>query len=371
MSIIISILGAIFAFFIVVLVHEYGHFLVARWMGIKVLRFAIGFGKPVFAYRAKSGVEYAVGFLPLGGYVKMQDAFSESDPDVSNTTGSSGVAFEKKSVWARALVVIAGPLFNLMLATFIFMIIYSAGITYIKPVIGKVAPHSIAAYAHLKKGDEIIQVGNWKTKSWASVVMQLIMHVGDTKSLPMVVLSQRPHHARTHYLNVRHWKFDPAKPDLLQSIGITSYFPENQKARHHIVVTEKHIGFFAILPAIQQVKRWVVFHFVVIKQMIVGHISLKALSGPIGVFSMAGSASLSGMIIYLQFIAFISIVLGVINILPIPALDGGHLLFCVIESVIRRPLSPRVQLLLTNIGVIFLVTLMVYATINDVIRVVY
>ncbi|PIZ03859.1 MAG: RIP metalloprotease RseP [Gammaproteobacteria bacterium CG_4_10_14_0_8_um_filter_38_16] len=450
MSILISILGAVFAFFLVVLVHEYGHFIVARWMGIKVLRFSIGFGRPLFLHRAKSGVEYAIGFLPLGGYVKMQDAFSPEDESV----GSKGVAFEKKSVWVRAAVVVAGPLANIILAMLFFTVIYIIGVTHLKPIVSSVMPNSIAARAHLNSNDEIIQAGSWQTRDWTDVVMQLIMHVGDKKPLMIMASSLKTHRKSIYALALQHWKFNPAKPDILSSIGIKPYFPiipavvgsilphspaqkstlrlndrvlridhhwvaswqslvqwvakhPNQRVLltvlrdHHKINLFVKIGarkknkkltgylgvapktpvisnllktqqqysvFKAGFPAFEQTKRWVIFHFVIIKQMLLGHISLKALSGPISIFETAGSASLAGITAYLQFIAFISVVLGVINILPIPALDGGHLLFCVIEGVTRRPIPMRLQVLLINLGVIFLVTLMVYATMNDFIR---
>src|SRR3990167_7829130 len=136
MSSLIAIIGAISAFFIVVVVHEYGHFIVARWVGVKVLRFSIGFGKPIFKHRAKSGVEYVIGFLPLGGYVKMQDAFSQDE----NLPGSVGDAFESKSLWARMAVVLAGPIANLLLAFFIFMAVFTIGVTQLKPIVGEVTP---------------------------------------------------------------------------------------------------------------------------------------------------------------------------------------------------------------------------------------
>lgn len=449
MSSLIAIFGSIFAFFIVVVVHEFGHYIVARWMGIKVLRFSIGFGKPIWSRIAKSGVEYVIGFLPLGGYVKMQDAFSAPENKKKNA-GSAGDAFESKSLFARTAVVLAGPFTNIILAIFIFTIIYAIGITQIKPIISDVKSNTIASQAQLKNGDEIIQAGNWITHDWQAVTMELIAHMGDQKQLPIVVLPKNSQTPVTKYLSLQHWQLDPIKPDLFKSLGFTPFSPKivpqifsiapnspasksdlrvgdlivsvnkiptdswqklviqienhmNQSVlitvqRNQIIhtvrvtVSEKnHHGFlgispkptkipsalqykqqysllYAIGPAITETHRWIRFQFVVLKQILTGKISLKTMGGPVSIFQTAGMASLMGLITYLQFIAFVSVVLGVLNILPIPALDGGHLIFFIVEAVIQRPIPLRIQVLLINIGVALLLTLMLYATSNDLLR---
>ncbi|OGT43756.1 MAG: RIP metalloprotease RseP [Gammaproteobacteria bacterium RIFCSPHIGHO2_12_FULL_40_19] len=449
MSPLIALIGSIFAFFIVVVIHEYGHFIVARFVGIKVLRFSIGFGKPIFKYRAKSGVEYVVGFLPFGGYVKMQDAMSAQDPSQSHL-GSAGDPFESKSLLARMAVVLAGPIANLILATVIFAIVFMIGITQIKPIIGDVKPDSIASKAGLQSGDQIIQMGRWKTNDWQHVVMFLITHMGDKQEIPIVLLPRNTQTPITRTIHLQHWQFDPLKPDLLSSLGFTPYVPnippiiasilpdspasksdlrENDhilEINHSPVLSwqalvkwvEKHpnqsaivtirrnnilkripiqigekdkMGFLGIhpksikipesmqikeqypwyltgKPSVKLTEQWVIFHLVVIKQMLLGRISLKTLGGPVSIFQTAGMASLEGLTTYLQFIALISVVLGVLNLLPIPALDGGHFMFFVIEGVMRKSIPMRIQVLLINIGIILLLTMMVYATVNDLTR---
>lgn len=453
MSTFIAIFGAIFAFFVVVVMHEYGHFIVARWIGIKVLRFSIGFGKPLFSHRAKSGVEYVIGYLPLGGYVKMQDAFSQENT-AENNMGSTGTAFEKKSVLARIAVVIAGPFANLILAAFLFFIVNIIGVTNLKPIIGTVLPNSIAARAQLKSRDHITQINHWKIQSWQDVAIALLENRGEKAAAAITVLSQKTQQLSTHFVDLQNWQFDPVKPDLLTSFGVTPLLPPippiiaaiipnapaaksalqvedrivsinhqpiatwemgvnrierhpNQTVRMTIQrgsqlkilsvqlgerqLNGKTVGFLGVepkwqkipgnlqihtqyswyaagLPALETVAHWVVFHLIVVKQLVLGKMSLKSLSGPVAIFQTAGSASLAGLTNYLQFIALISIVLGVLNLMPIPALDGGHLLFCLIEGVIRRPIPLRLQLLLINLGMILLISLMVYATSNDLIR---
>src|SRR3989338_4712821 len=425
MSAIIAILGAVFAFFIVVLVHEAGHFVVARCCGIKVLRFSIGFGKSLFSHRAKSGVEYTIGMLPLGGYVKMQDAYSDT---LNPSEGSSGVAFEKTSVFTRIAVALAGPLANFLLAILVFAIIFTVGIHRLKPIVGRVLPHSVAAQAGIQAGDE--------------------------DELPLTVISRSLATPTTRFLDMQGWEFDPARPDLLGSIGMLPFFPtvsaklavvlsnspaakaglqpgdvvlrvNNQPASDwqtlvaqlqphpnqivnltirrngnnqtlSVLMGEQKQGgrlsgylgvepnvppipaslenhqqypwYLAIQPATEEVWRWTYFQLVVVKKLFEGKLSMQMLGGPVSIFQSAGSASLAGLIAYLQFIALISVILGAFNLFPIPALDGGQILFCLIESVIGRPLPERAHIALTNFGIIILVILMCYATSNDLLR---
>ncbi|OGT25885.1 MAG: RIP metalloprotease RseP [Gammaproteobacteria bacterium RIFCSPLOWO2_02_FULL_42_14] len=451
MSAIIAILGAVFAFFIVVLVHEAGHFVVARCCGIKVLRFSIGFGKSLFSHRAKSGVEYTIGMLPLGGYVKMQDAYSDT---LNPSEGSSGVAFEKTSVFTRIAVALAGPLANFLLAILVFAIIFTVGIHRLKPIVGRVLPHSVAAQAGIQPGDQVIRIRETATPDWQSVILSLIIHAGDEDELPLTVISRSLATPTTRFLDMQGWEFDPARPDLLGSIGMLPFFPTvsaklavvlsnspaakaglqpgdvvlrvnnqpvsdwqtlvaqlqphpnqivnltirrngNNQTLSVLMGEQKQGGrlsgylgvepnvppipaslenhqqypwYLAIQPATEEVWRWTYFQLVVVKKLFEGKLSMQMLGGPVSIFQSAGSASLAGLIAYLQFIALISVILGVFNLFPIPALDGGQILFCLIESVIGRPLPERAQIALTNFGIIILVILMCYATSNDLLR---
>ena len=446
MSSLIAIFGAIFAFFIVVVVHEFGHFIVARWVGIKVIRFAIGFGKPILTYRGKSGVEYAIGYLPLGGYVKMQDAFSEPEENV----GSSGTAYESKSVLARMAVVLAGPIANFILAWLIFCVVFCIGVSHIKPIVGAVSVNSVAEKAGLRSGDQIVKIQTWSVQNWQQVVMSFIENVGDRQDVSMTVMRGNPAEPIAVQLDLQHWQFDPMKPDLLASVGLTPFFPRippvvawvvphspaekggllagdvitavdqqpitdwqtfvkwiekhpsqtvlvhlqrNGVAKTLSVVTgeKNQMGFLGVqsqplaIPdslksterypwyatptiALTEIARWGHFQLVVLKQMITGHISPKAMGGPVSIFQTAGAASLQGLVVYLQFIALISVVLGVLNLLPIPGLDGGHFVFCLIEGLTGKPLPLRVQIMLINMGMLMLILLMLYATTNDIAR---
>lgn len=449
MDIAISIIGAILVIFVVILIHELGHFAVAKWSGVTVERFSIGFGRPIWLHRAKSGTEYALGILPFGGYVKM---LGEGDTDVPLADASG--AYNRKSVWTRMAIVLAGPFMNFLLAVFMFWIIFMLGITTIKPVVGQVIPNSVAATAGMKSGDAIVKVGRIHTRSWQRIVMSLIGHVGSHRDLSMTVQPPQSEQLKTLQLDLRQWQLDPVKPDFLTSLGIKPFrpdypaiiakvFPKSAAARagmrvgDHIVafdgqpvkdmmalvervksqpgrkatvtvvrngkrlvlsavvgkreVEGKQIGFLGFLAkppkwpkgmvermqyspigafgvASREVATLTWFHVIVLRKMFVGDISVRTLGGPITIFHSAGKASHGGWRVYLGFIAFISIALGFINLLPIPGLDGGHFVFYVIEAVTRRPVPERIQSWAIKIGIVLLIMLMIFATMNDVLR---
>lgn len=448
---VISVVGAIFAFFIVVIVHESGHFFVARLLGVKVMQFSIGFGKAIYSRTGKSGVLYAIRLLPLGGYVQMADgALSAEDLEKK---GSAGAPFHTRPLLVRIAVVIAGPVINILLAIVLYWLLFMSGVTVLKPIVGSVIPNTPAATAGILQNDQIKQVGGWETHSWQAVLMSFVMHVGDQDPLPVQVVSGKDHRVVTKQILLSNWRLETNNPDMLKGIGLAPKYPLikpvvntvmsdspakglllpgdvivqfNQQAvkdwpslvgliqthpeqkvqltvqRHQqlmrvpvTIVKRRYggqeMGYLGVTPvfpkissefqsqlkypffgawraAFMQTWRLIDFHFVVVKQMIVGNISLKTLGGPITIFQSAGIASKAGFEVYVGFLALISVVLGVLNILPVPGLDGGHLLLCLVEGVIRRPLPAAVQNILGAVGIGFLVMLMVYATLNDLQR---
>ena len=449
MSLTIAIVGAIFAIFVIILIHELGHFSAAKWLGVVVEKFSIGFGRPIWSYQASSGTTYQIGILPLGGYVKMLGEYN----DVERLDRQSG-AFNQQPLWARWIIVLAGPMMNFILAILLYAGTYMLGMTYVKPVVGQVVPQSIAAQAGVQAGDQIVAIGDMKAPNWQRVVVSLVRHAGETGKLPITVRSQQGAEAVTKELNLATWQLDKQSPNFLASLGIKPWRPTfpakvagilpdspaakstlqvgdtiigingkavttmqqasaiirqhpNETLRLKILRNDKkvllrvktgqhevrgkkigYLGFKAKLtrvppemlhkvhyslleawpPAIREA--WTVFtiNAVVLKKMLFGDISVRSLGGPITIFKSAGQASQSGIRTYLAFIAFISITVGFINLLPIPGLDGGHLLFYVIEFVIRRPIPERYQSIALQVGLVLLILLMVQATINDVLR---
>lgn len=448
-DIITFIIGIIFTILIIVGIHEFGHFFVARLLGIKVLRFSIGFGKTLFCWHDKKGTEYVLAAVPLGGYVKILD---ETEGPV--LPEEQHLAFNRQPIYKRVAVVLAGPLFNFILAFFLYWFIFMIGFTSIIPLIGKIIPHSIAAEAGLKPKDEIISIDHQSTLSFANVVFRLIPYLGDTNKVSIETKQLDAKVTQSHTLDLAGWNMDPLKPDPLGSLGIEPFEPEipaiidkisagspaeqsnlkkgdrilaidKQKIKDWLqaieiihknpdkqmkftlkregeiltipvyigfernLLLQKH-GFLGISPqfewpknllrnnqygifesmshAVQNISDFTRLNFLLFGKLITGKVSLKSLGGPITIFGSAGTALNNGILPFLSYLAFLSIAIGVINILPIPGLDGGHLLFYAIEFVRGRPLSINAQTLLYRFGLIFLMILIVQAIANDLMR---
>ncbi len=448
MSILLQTLAFIITILVLVSIHEAGHFIVAKLLGVKVVRYAIGFGKAIFRYRGKSGTEYIIGFIPLGGYVKLLD---EREVVVPNS--ELHAAFNRQPLWARALIVLAGPFTNFLFAVLAFWLMFMIGVKVIRPITGEIVPNSIAAQAGLKSNQVITRVDGHITPSLQKVVLRIIERIGETSVLTIQTRSAKQY--TNHLLNLRHWSVDALNPDPLQSLGIVPPRPfippiiesvedqgpaakiglkagdrvlafdntpikdwyqlltliqqnpgkkvtltfERERKQSSIPITVgyklgarfKKVGYLGVkakLPpipeelltirkyspwisfriAVAQTWDYLVFNAVIIKKMIFGQISLNTLGGPIAIFQSADQAFQQGVSIFLGFLGLISIMLGFINLLPIPGLDGGHLLNYLIEFIIRKPLSIQYEIISVRVGFIILLMIMVIATFNDLLR---
>jgi regulator of sigma E protease len=445
----ISIAGVIITIVLIVGIHELGHFLVAKWVGIKVLRFSIGFGKPLWRCHDKTGTEYVLSAIPLGGYVKMLD---KNDENISPK--ELHLTYNHQPFYKKFAVVAAGPLSNIVFAFLIYWLLFMVGFTSINPIIGKIIPHSIAEQAGLKPQEEITFIDGKPTHTWMSVVIHMTARSGDTNTLQIQVKDLKTQQKSLYSLDLAHWHMDSLRPDPLTSLGIQPYEPiipatigrmsPNSPAakaglkigdtilsvnglpiydwftltemissypgktlafiikRQYQVfglavpisytrdlLLKKH-GYLGIAPnfewpvnllhqnkygpltalphAWQNTVLFTNLNFIMLGKILTGKISLKSLGGPITIFENAGTALNNGFVSFLGFLAFLSISIGVINILPIPGLDGGHLLFESIEAITRRPISPQFQSLLLRLGFIFLLIVMAQAIINDILR---
>ena len=440
------VLGAIIALGILVTIHEFGHFWVARRCGVEVLRFSIGFGKPILRWYDRNGTEFVIAMIPLGGYVKMLDE-READKEISEE--KLPYTFNRKTAKQRIAIVVAGPLANFILAFILFWVLAIIPAEEPIPYVGKVLPESIAASVDLKPMSEIIAVDNVPTHTWEDVGLQLFGRLGETGFIDLRVKEGTA--IKTYQLPINSWLYGVKNPDIFSGLGIRPYRPPanvvlsdvfetgaaykaglkkgdliiyidghsvtnasflvqalQKKPNQQVIITyqrDKQVYstpvMLATLPddinkgAIGvQVSEQVVwpqammhevsygvlggvtrslgqtFAFSVVtldslRKMFTGQVSVKNLSGPVSIVKVAGSSFKAGFVKFLKFLALFSISLGVLNLLPIPVLDGGHLLFYIIEWVRGRALSEQIQGFALQIGVFLMMGVMLFAIMND------
>jgi len=371
MSWLIFILAFFITIMVVVGIHESSHFLAAKLMGVKVLRFSIGFGKSLISFHDKSGTEYVFALIPLGGYVKM---LGETD-DASKEEQKQSYA--SQPFYKKACIILAGPLSNFVCAWILYSLVYSIGFSALKPILGPITPTSIAAKAGLTSHDEIIQVDDTETLSWTKVVFQFVLHAGDTK--PLLVRTKKicglDHTAMncqsttaTHQMDLSTWSLNGLKPDPLGSLGIAPYLPPNITIRDVMLQKIQYSPIDAMYHAYLQCKELTYFNLIVIKKMLFGQLSLDGLGGPIAIFDTAGQALNQGMVVFLVFLAFMNLSIGLINLFPIPGLDGGQLLLQMIEWILRKPISPIAVEIIVRIGFAVLLLLFFRVLYNDILR---
>ena len=446
----------IIALCILITVHEYGHFWVARRCGVKVERFSIGFGKAIWRKVGKDGTEYVLALIPLGGYVKMLDERVDDVPEALKDQ-----AFNQKSVWQRIAIVAAGPLANFIFAIIALYFMYLVGVPSVKPVISGTILGTPAAQIDVREPMQISSVGGKSVSNWEEVTYALVGHIGDPKIelalTPMrsgieVNDSTPPAQAKKYTLNTENWQFDPEKESPISSLGLIGYRPEIMpvlglvtpdgaadtagiKVGDKLVATNgepylvwktfvKVIKSSANVPVKITVKRggenltlivtpqaikngqgniegvigiaptqaaWpenmklqleygFIESFVVaadktwqlvdvslkmIGKLLTGDVSVKNLSGPISIAQGAGSSAQFGLVYFLGFLALISVNLGIMNLLPLPVLDGGHLLYYFIEVITGSPVPEKVQEIGFRFGAAMLLMLMSIALFND------
>jgi regulator of sigma E protease len=449
---------------ILVTIHEYGHFQVARWCGVRVLRFSIGFGKPLFTKKfGKDQTEFVLAAIPLGGFVKMLDereleAEREENPQATQINYSPAEltrAFNRQSVWKRIAIVFAGPLANLLLAIALYWGLIMQGEMGLRPIIDKVAPNSLAAQASLQANDEIKSVAGTPVKTLQEARWLLLKESLENETVQISTISKSE--LREHTLSFAGIDSDP-EIDVLDKIGVQQREPKiaaivgeilpnsaAEKAglkpydeiikvdtlavddwqavvkvisasvnkplqltvlREHekrvIAVTpeaftqnNKTIGrigagvkinqaeldkslvmiHYSPLESLQKAvaKTWdtSIFSLKMFGKMIMGKVSLKSISGPATIAQYAGESANIGLKQFLQFLALVSISIGVLNLLPIPVLDGGHLMYYIAEILKGSPVSQKTMLVGQKIGFSLLGLLMSIAIFNDVNRLLF
>jgi regulator of sigma E protease len=446
MSILHTILWFLVAIGILVVIHEFGHYLAARWAGVKVLRFSVGFGKPLFSRRfGRDQTEWTLSALPFGGYVKMLDeregAVSEADLPR---------AFNRATVWRRIGIVAAGPAANFLLAIAFYWVLLMQGLPALKPIIGEPPAGSPAAQAGLVSGDEIVRVNGIDTPTFTDLRLTLLRAGVAGESLRFDLGDGRQKQLAPVPLDT-----DNLEQDTLRPLGIVRFdpdmapvvgkiLPEGAAARDGlregdrlvsvngqpvarwqdwVEVVRAHaarpmqleilrdgrtlplsitpdsvdeagqrVGKIGAGPRIDEsvlaplmtevrygpldalwrgaAKTWdmSVFTLEMMGRMVLGQVSWKNLSGPLTIADYAGQSATLGWISFVSFLALVSVSLGVLNLLPIPLLDGGHLMYYVAEVLTGRPVSERIMETGARIGMMLLLLLMSFALFNDVQR---
>ncbi len=463
-----NILSFIVALGILVAVHEWGHFYVARKCGVKVLRFSIGFGKVIWRRHDRHGTEFAIAAIPLGGYVKMLD---ERVDDVPSELQQQ--SFNQKSVYQRFAIVAAGPIVNFIFAIFVLMLMYLVGVTNLQPVVGSVKTDTIADRAGLVSGMQITHIGERRVKDWEAINLELVSAIGD-ESVELRVVDTGLHNdnsvdgrfyqhddvgeylpPRKLTLSLNDWQFAPDKQSAMDSLGFEPYRPkptmdigfvsaDSPAARAGVQVGDKilqidgtllsnweqtvayiqarpsqdieitigrggniqrlfatlgaqsiensTIGILgvsptfnawpdgmvyeqrfnivdAILLGVDKTWRLMTLSVDMIGKLFTGDVSVKSLSGPVSIAQGAGTSASYGLVYFLSFLALISVNLGIINLFPLPMLDGGHLMYYLVEMVTGKPVSEEVQEIGFRFGAVILFSLMSIAIFNDIMRI--
>jgi len=445
-----SLLAFVIAISVLVAVHEYGHYIVGRWTGMKVLRFSIGFGKPIWMrIGGKDRTEYCISAIPLGGYVRFLDTREGPIPEADE-----GRAFNQRPVPQRIAVLLAGPAFNFLFAIVAYWALFLYGIPTLVPAVGAVEPGSYAAEAGLEQGDRIVAVGDVETPDWESALVAMLGQMVSDGRVPLTLetedgwlrdatidvgadarrltepgmlfegLGFRPFGAGDLPADIGRVEDDgPAKAaglepgdrivgidgvpildfgDLVEAVQpranqrvSVDYLRDGQRLSTTLVIQEQrvdgevrgrlgvaHSGDFSEfyyqrrygpVESLDQAmtRTWssTVFTLRMLGRMVTGDVSIKNISGPINIAQFAGESAERGLDYFLGFLAIVSISLGVLNLLPIPVLDGGQIVYQSIEGLKGSPLSERAQVVGQQIGIFALILLMSFAFYNDLARI--
>jgi regulator of sigma E protease len=335
---------------VLVFVHEMGHYLAARWRGVRVEAFSIGFGKAVTSWTDKHGTVWKLSWLPLGGYVKMHG--QERPEDVTAAVRAAwvpGETFHEKTVLSRAIIVAAGPVANFLLAMVVFSVMFIAlGKPYTLPVIGEVLPDSVASRAGLVVRDRVVSIGGEPVRTFEDLQRIVMAHPAETVAMGI----ERDGTARTVTVTTESHRSGGREVGMLGVRG-------GSLAYEHVSVPD------AIWGGVSQTWTITSETFSGLAQMISGNRGTEELGGPLRIAQLSGQVAQLGFASLVTFIAVLSVNLGLINLFPIPVLDGGHLLFYLAEALRGRPLPPRAQEYGFRAGLAVIAGLFVFATWND------
>ncbi|MBI4335179.1 MAG: RIP metalloprotease RseP [Candidatus Omnitrophica bacterium] len=356
-----SIIAFLFVLSVLVIIHEFGHFIAAKRQGVKVEKFSFGFGPKLFGVK-KGDTEYIVSLVLLGGYVKL----AGDEPGLAR-----GESFEflSKSVWQRFKIIFFGPLLNYLLGFVLFWFIFFAGSPTATNKVGAILDGYPAKAAGLQKDDRIIAVDGKPVKYWEELTE--VIHNKKEGDLVLIIERRDPFHMRggidkkwTHEIRV-----PPVRKEITdifgkkRGISLIGIGPSDE------IVSVRYGFLNSGLKAMQQVYKLTEATYKSLLFIVTGKMSMKeSVTGPIGIFIITSRAASMGVIYLLQMMAVLSASLAIFNLLPLPVLDGGHILFLLIEKIRGRPLSARRQEIVAQIGLAFLISLMLFVLYTDIIR---
>ncbi|MCG8369057.1 MAG: RIP metalloprotease RseP [Proteobacteria bacterium] len=446
-SVLINLLSFLVAISVLVAVHEYGHYIVGRWAGMKVLRFSIGFGRPIWSRRSgRDDTEYCIAAIPLGGYVRFLD--SREGPVAPEDEGR---AFNHRPIPWRIAVLLAGPFFNFLFAILAYWVLFMPGVMVLKPAIGEVVPDSYADRAGLRFGDRIVEVGGEPVDDWESALVAILDSMVATGKVPLELEHEGGGHRRA-VLDVGGDASRLTEPGVLfDGLGFSIWQPpaavgsltagapaegagirtgdritavdgeptptwnallaavrdrpgetvdveyvrrgyastvtltldeegsgENRRGIIGIGLPETSADYYflrtysltgSLNAAVAKTWTSTLFTVRMLGRMVTGDVSFRNISGPINIAQFAGESAERGLSYFLGFLAIISISLGVLNLLPIPVLDGGQIVYQLAEAVKGSPLTDRAQIIGQQIGIFALLLLMSFAFYNDIARI--
>lgn len=427
---------------VLVTFHEYGHYLVARWSGVRILKFSVGFGKALWSRKDRRGTEFAIAAIPLGGYVRMLD---ERDPQQKDLQiGDDELTFNRLSVWWRLAIALAGPAANIVLALLVYIVLALAGSVSIPPMVGRAEQLGPAQAAGLPDYQRIVSIDGKPVQSWRQVGMALAEHLGDSSVIRIGATDLGADQERVFEVPVTDWLAEEVDPDLFAALGLkpvdlavvetvqegypaqrAGLRPWDRVASIDGVAIEtwselvkavqaapgqpmqwgfvrdglllearvtpearrledgREQGFVGIAAPVVRVRHGpleavgegvaetfstsmlMLDH---LGKLVFGQLSPRNLGGPVTIAKVAGDSAQVGWTAYLGILALLSISLGLLNLLPIPLLDGGHVVYCLAEIVMRRPVPERVQAVGASLGVVLLGGLMALVFVNDFLR---
>lgn len=457
----LTVLAFIFTIGLVVTIHEYGHYQVAKWCGVKVLKFSIGFGKPLFTKKiGQDQTEFILAAIPLGGFVKMLD--EREIEQNSDATQSQPVftevdlkrAFNRQPVFKRMAIVLAGPFANLLLAIVLYWLLFMTGVVGMKPIVGPVIEHSPAASASIALGEMIQKINGKEVSTWQDVRWLLLKESLKKNSVEIQGISSNQQ-IHLHQLDLSNINFDDVNIDILDKLGLTIYQPniparigeiiknspaalaglkmddlvlavnenkvgawedfvrevrlhpdslldvlvqrgseevllkvrpesviENGKAmgrigaafsieqsgvNQYMVTTHYSVG-EALNKAVDKTWDTTAFSLKMLGNMFIGQVSWRGMSGPVTIATYAGQSANMGVKVFIGFVALISISIGVLNLLPIPVLDGGHFMYYMVEFLTGKPVSEEAMIIGQKIGFSLLGFMIILALYNDINR---